>query len=115
MGSTKTIIAGAVERGGNVKAAKVRYVGIEAPKFVFDNVAKGTVLMTDEARHYHRMIEKGFNHRTINHSLKQYVLGGTHTNTIEGFWSLFKRGINGIQHSVSDKHINRYLTEYAYR
>jgi hypothetical protein len=115
LGSQKAIVVGALQRGGNVKAAKIRYVGFDATKFVVDNVVKGSVLFTDEARHYVKMCEHGYTHRAINHSQGQYVDGYIHTNTIEGFWSLFKRGVEGIYHHISDKHLNKYLIEYSFR
>ena len=54
-------------------------------------------------------------HRRINHSSKVYVMGDVHTNTIEGFWSLVKRGIGGVYHSVSQKYLQTYLDEYSFR
>src|ERR1700685_3342230 len=60
-------------------------------------------------------IEGSYQHRRINHSQKIYVAGNVHTNTIEGFWSLVKRGIGGVYHSVSAKHLQSYLDEYSFR
>jgi len=57
----------------------------------------------------------GYTHNRINHSAKVYVMGDVHTNTIEGFWSLLKRGIGGVYHSVSTKYLQTYCDEYAYR
>jgi hypothetical protein len=57
----------------------------------------------------------GYQHRRINHSAKVYVAGEVHTNTIEGFWSLVKRGIGGVYHSVSAKYLQSYLDEYSFR
>ena len=59
--------------------------------------------------------EKGYRHRRINHTAKVYVVGDIHTNTIEGFWSLVKRGIGGVYHSVSQKYLQSYLNEYSFR
>ena len=61
------------------------------------------------------MKNKGYQHRRIKHSAKVYVVGNIHTNTIEGFWSLVKRGIGGVYHSVSKKYLQSYLDEYSYR
>jgi hypothetical protein len=58
---------------------------------------------------------KNYDHRRINHAEKIYVMGDIHTNTIEGFWSLLKRGIGGVYHSVSTKYLQTYCDEYAYR
>ena len=57
----------------------------------------------------------GYQHRRINHAAKVYVMGDIHTNTIEGFWSLVKRGIGGVYHSVSKKYLQTYLNEYSFR
>jgi transposase len=54
-------------------------------------------------------------HKRINHSSKVYVMGDVHTNTIEGFWSLVKRGIGGVYHSVSQKYLQTYLNEFSFR
>ncbi len=58
---------------------------------------------------------KNYQHSTINHSVKIYVNGDVHTNSIENFWSVLKRGIYGIYHSVSEKHLDRYLHEFSSR
>ncbi len=70
--------------------------------------------MTDEWHGYIGLNEK-FQHFIINHGQGQYVNGDIHTNTIEGFWSLFKRGINGIYHWISKEHLQAYLNEYEFR
>lgn len=57
----------------------------------------------------------GYKHRRIYHVAKVYVMGDIHTNTIEGFWSLLKRSISGVYHAISDKHLQSYLNEYAFR
>ena len=57
----------------------------------------------------------GYQHDRVNHSESVYVSGQVHTNTIEGFWSLVKRGIGGVYHAVSSKHLQGYLNEYAWR
>lgn len=57
----------------------------------------------------------GYVHRRINHSSKVYVVGDIHTNSVEGFWSLVKRGIGGVYHAVSQKQLQSYLDEYAFR
>jgi hypothetical protein len=64
---------------------------------------------------YDHLTENGYKHKRINHTEKVYVSGDIHTNTIEGFWSLVKRGISGVYHAVSAKHLQGYLNEYAWR
>src|SRR5258707_2244667 len=61
------------------------------------------------------MPNKGFKHQRIKHSAKVYVRGNVHTNTIEGFWSLVKRGIGGVYHAVSQKYLQSYLDEFSFR
>ena len=78
------------------------------------HVKKGSNVYTDEYLGY-RGLSKDFNHGVINHSKGEYVVGNMHTNTIEGFWSLFKRGVIGIYHHVSPKHLDRYCDEFTYR
>lgn len=58
---------------------------------------------------------QGYEHKRINHTAKIYVMGDIHTNTIEGFWSLLKRVIGGVYHLVSEKYLQTYCDEYAYR
>jgi transposase len=58
---------------------------------------------------------KGYVHNRINHSAKVYVMGDSHTNSIEGFWSLLKRGIGGVYHQVSAKYLQSYCDEYSFR
>ena len=63
----------------------------------------------------HRSAKMGYQHERIKHAERVYVSGDVHTNTIEGFWSLVKRGLDGVYHSVSNKHLQGYLNEYAWR
>jgi hypothetical protein len=76
----------------------------------FDNA----VLITDDYRGY-IPFKKLIQHHTVNHSVKEYARGQSHTNTIEGFWSLLKRGIVGQYHYLSDKHLNKYILEFCYK
>ena len=69
---------------------------------------------TDEWFGYNGL-EKLYNRSIIKHQDKQYVSGNVHTNTMEGYWSLLKRGIVGIYHSVSSKHLQKYLDEFSFR
>jgi hypothetical protein len=78
------------------------------------NIELGSVIMTDEAQQYKRL-NVSYRHGKVNHSQGKYAFGNIHTNTIEGFWSQMKRGINGIYHWASTKHIDRYLAEYNFR
>jgi len=72
-------------------------------------------LYTDEFSAYDGMSFYVDEHKRVNHGQEQYVNGDAHTNTIEGFWSLMKRGINGVYHAVSPKYLQSYVNEYAFR
>ena len=78
-------------------------------------VNKDSKLYSDEWGSYASLKAMGYDHEKINHSRGEYVNGLIHTNTIEGVWSQLKRGINGIYHHVSPKHLQRYCNEYQYR
>ncbi len=77
-------------------------------------VKEGAITVTDEW-HSYNALKENYNHIVVNHGQGEYVRGAFHTNTIEGFWSLLKRGIYGIYHQVSPKHLNRYCSEFAGR
>jgi hypothetical protein len=113
--STKTPIIGAVSRKGNVVARVLDHISKEAAQtFVREMVSnKVSLLATDESRVYNGLTE--YNHQTVDHHRKQYVVGAVHTNTIEGFWSIFKRGIVGSFHKVSAKYMPLYVAEFQFR
>jgi transposase-like protein len=79
------------------------------------NIAQETVVMTDEAGQYSRVYQHFAAHAFVNHSVGEYVRGQTHTNTVEGFYSVFKRGMKGIYQHCSEKHLHRYVTEFDFR
>jgi len=115
-GTKKPAVIGMVERNGRVKAQVVKGA-ITAKllnRIVKENVDTETATMfTDEFTGYAYLA--GFvQHKTINHK-KHYVNGEIHTNTIEGFWGLFKRGIVGQYHKVSIQHLGKYLAEFCFR
>jgi transposase-like protein len=112
----KTTVFGFVQRGGNVSAKVVPSTQIDTLLPHFETrVLDSTVIYTDEARQYDRLGAKGYQHRRIHHAANVYVQGDVHTNTIEGFWSLVKRGIGGSHHAVSAKYLQGYLNEYVWR
>jgi len=116
-GTDKAPVIGAVERGGKVTAkatAKEKMKSRHMRSFVRERVdASQTGLITDEYKGYLGM-SKVLPHAIIKHR-DWYVNGNIHTNTIEGFWSLLKRGMFGQFHSVSRKHLQRYVDEFCYR
>ena len=74
-----------------------------------------STIYTDEWDAYKTLGRDGYTHKRIKHKARIYVDGDTHTQSIEGFWSLTKNGIRGVYHSVSKKHLQGYLNEYAWR
>lgn len=109
----KAPVVGLIERNGKVQAAPIRTASSQVlVGVVRDRVAPDAKVYTDESRAYTRIPQK---HATVNHIRGEYVRGDVHTNTIENFWSLLKRGIIGSYHKVSVKHLERYLAEFTYR
>ncbi len=72
-------------------------------------------LFTDSYVAYEKMGQRGYTHKRVNHARRIYVEGDVHTNTVEGFWSLLRRGISGVYHGVSTKHLQSYVDEYVFR
>ncbi len=115
-GSNKTPVFGVVQRGGKVAALVTKDVKrATVMPIIEEKVMPKSMIYTDEYRTYNVLSAKGYKHRRIAHAEKVYVLGNIHTNTIEGFWSILKRGIAGVYHSVSAKHLQKYVNEYAFR
>lgn len=111
----KKIVVGMVERGGKVVVKLIPSANAEnMVSFIQDNVEQGTHICSDEASAYNQL-HKLYSHSTVTHSLKIYKVGNTHTNTIENFWSVLKRGLNGIYHQVSERHLEAYLNEFTAR
>jgi hypothetical protein len=87
----------------------------EIAPIVRANVDRETVLMTDESYLYVRLGEEYAGHKAVEHSAREYVRDDVDTNTIEGFFSIFKRGFKGIYQHCGEKHLHRYLAEYDFR
>lgn len=114
-GEDKISVIGILQRNGNVKATKSKDVSSKTiKKFIKSNVKEGSKLMTDEWRGYNGL-SKDYEHKIVKHSSNEYVNGIIHTNTLEGFWSLLKRGVIGQYHYVSRKYINNYINEFCFR
>lgn len=111
----KTPILGMVERQGKLNARTVDNVQAETlTSEIIKNVKETANLFTDEWLGY-KDISKIYDHSIVKHNEKEYVNGKIYTNTIEGFWSLLKRGIFGIYHSLSKKHLQVYVDEFVFR
>jgi transposase-like protein len=114
-GAGKEIAFALVERGGKVRSFHVPEVNAKTLRPILTAQIDGaTSLMTDDAGQYRHM-HKDFSHETVNHGIGEYVRGKAHTNTIEGYFSILKRGIVGTYHHVSPQHLKRYLAEFDFR
>jgi transposase-like protein len=112
----KTVVAGVLERGGRVVAKKVADTqAATLLPFVREKILPASTVYTDEAAAYGGLPQQGYQHHRVHHASGVYVIGDVHTNTIEGFWSLIKNGIPGVYHAVSDKYLQTYLDEFAFR
>jgi len=112
---TKTAVVGMVERGGRLIATQVESVQkAELEPHVMDQVKVGSTVYTDEWKAYGGLGSM-YLHFVVKHGQGEFVKGKAHTNTIEGFWSLLKRGIIGIYHFTSKKHLQKYLDEFSFR
>lgn len=109
------VVAG-VERGGRVMARVVDKVNrVTLPNYVREMVDTSADLMTDERRSYKPVGREYASHQTVHHKVGEYVRGNVYTNTIEGFFAGLKRQIKGTHHSVSKKHLHRYISEIEYK
>jgi transposase-like protein len=110
----KQAVLGACERNGRVTTELTQSMAVpEIHRFIRENVNPNSVLYSDDHSGYKGLDE--YTHVSVNHSAGEYVKGMAHTNTIESFWSLLKRGHYGIFHVISAKHLHRYLAEFEAR
>ena len=109
---TKVAVVGLRERGGIVKAkAFTRINSSNMQEFIDQNVERGSVLCTDEARFYRPVT--GYQKLVVNHSMSEFVNGMASTNGIESVWAVLKRGYHGTFHHFSKKHVDRYVNEFT--
>lgn len=114
--SNKRAIVALVERGGSVRSFHVDRADKQTvASIVVENVARESRLHTDESRLYMGADGHVAEHHTVNHSKKEYARGEVHTNTIEGVFSIFKRGMKGVYQHCDEKHLHRYLAEFDFR
>ena len=112
----KRAIVSLVERGGNVRSFHVSVAdGATVAQIVNENIHAEARLHTDESRLYTKVGANFAMHETINHGAKEYARGDVTTNSVEGFFSIFKRGMKGIYQHCGEKHLHRYLSEYDFR
>lgn len=112
----KAIVVGLLERGGRVRPKVVADVtGATLKAVIAENVDKSSHIMTDDWAGYRGLRNAGWTHDTVCHSMFEYARGDVTTNRIEGFFGLVRRSLDGIYHSVSKKHLHRYLGEFTFR
>ena len=109
----KTAVAGIKDRPTKQVSAKVvaNTKSETMSRFITEHVKPGTKVYTDDALTYHCLP----NHETVRHSVGEYVRGKAHTNGVESFWSMLKRGHMGVFHKISPKHLDRYVAEFVGR
>lgn len=114
--ASKMKIVSLVERGGRAKSVKVEDLTTNTlKKVICENVVLDSTLNTDEAQHYKEIGKKFTKHESVNHSKGEYARGSASTNHVEGFFSIFKRGMVGTYQHCSEKHLQRYLYEFDFR
>jgi transposase-like protein len=112
----KRAVVALVERGGKVRSFHVASAGkATVAGIVRENVARESRLMTDESAVYTEVGAEYARHETVKHIDDEYVRGDAYTNTIEGYFSIFKRGMKGVYQHCSEKHLHRYLAEFDFR
>jgi len=115
-GSGKDIVIGAAQRKGNIVCRVIENTKTETfEQFVREVVSTDVSLLNTDEHSGYRRLSPDYPHHAVRHQAKQYVVGAIHTNTIEGFWSIFKRGIMGTFHKVSRKYLPLYVAEFQFR
>ena len=114
----KDAIMSLVEREGRVQSFHLRVANVTAATvkpIIAEVLSTDSHFRTDESGIYWKIGEEFASHRTVNYSTDEYVRGDAHTNTVEGYFSILKRGIYGVYHHVSQEHLKRYLCEFDFR
>ena len=112
----KRAVVALVERGGKVRSFSVPSAHADAVVgIVRENIDRETQLHTDESRLYTKVGREFAAHETVNHAKKEYARDNVTTNTIEGYFSIFKRGMRGVYQHCDEKHLHRYLAEFDFR
>jgi transposase-like protein len=112
----KTPVVGLRERGGRTKAGPVSGTDANTLQSVIHaNVETGSMIHTDEHGGYRSLDGLFYGHESVNHGAGEYVRDGIHTNGIESVWAVMKRGLHGVYHHASEKHLARYVNEFTFR
>jgi hypothetical protein len=111
----KASVFGMIEREGELKAEVVENLKAKTLiPIIVENIEKRSTVYTDEFQSYSKLENLGFKHDVVKHSIKEYVRGKVHVNSLEGFWSQLKRSIDGTHHAVSIRHLQLYVDEFAW-
>jgi transposase-like protein len=114
--SNKRAIISLVERGGNVRSFHVEHADQSTvTKIVNENLNRETRVHTDESRLYSKLASQVSEHHSVHHASGEYVRGDVHTNTVESYFSIFKRGMRGTYQHCKEKNLHRYLAEFDFR
>ena len=112
----KEPVVALVERQGRVRSQHMPEVNAKNLKAALTaQIDRKSYLMTDESGSYIQAGQQFSGHETVNHSIEEYVRGDAHTNTVEGYFSILKRGVYGTFHHISQQHLKRYLAEFDFR
>jgi transposase-like protein len=112
----KNVVLTLVERGGSARSFHIDSTTVaQVVPILRANLRRETDLMTDEARHYVGVGKEFNSHEAVNHSADEYARGDVSTNTVEGYYSIFKRGMKGVYQHCKEKHLHRYLAEFDFR
>jgi transposase len=121
-GENKTIVLGLVERGGRTVAKAIPNLKKETVRpFIYENIKAGSAVSTDEASIYDLLKSAGYDHKSVNHSKKEWTKYSYrrdefhHTNSVESFWRLFKNSVRSTHIHVSEKYMDQYLKEFTFR
>lgn len=107
---------GIVQKGGSIVAkVTTNTSNVAINKLLKKYVPVNSEVHTDEYKGYSNLKKIGYKHKKCNHSKGKFVVQGSHTNTIEGFWSQLKRSVHGTYHAVSSKYLQTYVNEFAFR
>ncbi|MEP7245558.1 MAG: IS1595 family transposase [Gammaproteobacteria bacterium] len=113
--SHKNAVLSLVERGGDVRSFHIdKANAANIMPIVRENVAKEARIMTDDAGQYRHLGDE-YDHEAVRHAAGEYVRGEAHTNTLENYYSVFKRGMKGVYQHCSEQHLHRYVAEFDFR
>jgi transposase-like protein len=115
-GAVKNMVVTLVERGGSARSFHTDGHSIaDIVPIVRENIARESRLMTDKAHHYKAVGREFAEHGSVQHEIGEYGRGDIHSNTVENYYSVFKRGMKGVYQHCKEKHLHRYLAEFDFR